>query len=78
MIESRHKIGQKVVVNFYECGKLFFGTIAGVKYTDYGKVLYDISLFPFKSEEQNKDLKYTLQNIDSYFVEMVQEKHNQN
>lgn len=77
-MDARHKIGTNIVLNFYECGKIMFGTIAGVKFTDYGKVLYDITLYPFKSEPQNKDLKITLKDIDSYFVEMIQEKHNQN
>jgi len=74
--ESRHKISDKVILNFFGCGKLMFGEVSGVKYTNYGKVLYDISLQPFKREDSpDKDYKTTLKDIDSFFVEKLQEKH---
>ena len=65
---SRHKIGDDVLVDLFVCGKLSNGKISGIKYTDYGKVLYDITLNPFSNEEQNKDLKTILKDVDSYFI----------
>lgn len=65
---SRHKIGDVVIINFFNCGKISTGIISGIKYTDYGKVLYDIALYPFSNEPQNKDLKTILKDIDSYFI----------
>lgn len=70
---SRHKIGDKIILNFFNCGKLMFGNIAGVKYIDYGKVLYDITLYPFKHEEGNENIKTTLKDVDSYFIKKIQE-----
>lgn len=72
---ARHGIGTKVILNFFNCGKLMFGNISGVKYSDYGKVLYDITLYPFKNEPDNKDFKTILKDVDSYFVEKIQEQH---
>lgn len=65
---SRHKMGDTVILNFFNCGKLGTGIISGIKYTDYGKVLYDITLRPFSDEEGNENLKTILKDIDSYFV----------
>lgn len=65
---SRHKLGDTVILDFFNCGKISIGIISGIKYTDYGKVLYDITLHPFSNEPQNKDLKVTLKDIDSYFI----------
>lgn len=76
--KARHNINTKVIINFYECGKLMFGTVAATKFTNNGKVLYDIDLLPFKSEPDYKTHKITLKDIDSYFVEPIQEKHNLN
>ena len=67
-VSSRHKIGDVVVLNFFTCGILSTCTISGIKYTDYGKVLYDVSLRPFSNEEENKDIVTVLKDIDSYFV----------
>jgi len=76
--ESRHKISDTIILNFFKCGKLMFGEISGIKYTDYGKVLYDITLRPFKNEKDNENLTTILKDVDSYFVEKIQEKHEQN
>lgn len=76
--DSRHKMGEKIILNFFECGKLMFGIVSGIKYTDYGKVLYDVTLYPFKSEPKNKLLKVELKDIDSYYIEKIQEKHEAN
>ena len=65
---SRHKIGDTVVLNFFTCGTLSTCTIASVKYTDYGKVLYDIALRPFSDEPDNENHLTILKDIDSYFV----------
>lgn len=73
-ISSRHEIGDTIVLDFFNCGKLSTGIIAGVKYTDYGKVLYDITLYPFSNEKGNEDLKTTLKDIDSYFVKTEYEE----
>ena len=42
--------------------------IAGVKFTDYGKVLYDIRSFPYKEEPQNSDLFFLIRDVDSCLV----------
>ena len=65
---SRHKMGDTVILDFFNCGKLGTGVISGIKYTDYGKVLYDITLRPFTNENGNEELKTTLKDVDSYFV----------
>lgn len=65
---SRHKMGDTIILDFFNCGKLSTGTISGIKYTDYGKVLYDITLHPFSNEKGNEELKTVLKDIDSYFV----------
>jgi len=65
---SRHQIGEVVVLDFGKCGKLHSCKVAGVKFTDYGKVLYDISLHPYGEEpdEYNNHLIVnTLRDIDS-------------
>lgn len=67
--KSRHSIGDEVVINLFALGKIQLGTIAGIKFTDYGKVLYDIKLFPFYNEEHNKNLHTILKDVDSYFIE---------
>lgn len=74
-VTARHDIGSKVILNFFNCGKLMVGNISGVKYTDYGKVLYDITLYPFKNEPGNENIKTTLKDVDSYFVEKILERH---
>ena len=66
-MESRHQISDVIVVDFYESGKLT-GEIIAIKFTDYGKVLYDIRIRPFASEKNNKEFTQILLNIDSYFV----------
>lgn len=65
---SRHKIGDVVILDLFTCGRLSTCVISGIKYTDYGKVLYDITLKPFSNEEENKGIVTTLKDIDSYFV----------
>lgn len=65
---SRHKMGDTIILDFFHCGKLSTGIISGIKYTDYGKVFYDITLHPFSNEKGNEDLKITLKDIDGYFV----------
>ncbi len=65
---SRHKMGDTVILNFFNCGKLGTGIVSGIKYTDYGKVLYDITLRPFSNEAGNENLTTILKDIDSYFV----------
>lgn len=65
---SRHEIGNTIVLDFFQSGKLINGVIAGIKYTDYGKVLYDIKLFPFVGEPQNEEMSTILKDVDSYFV----------
>lgn len=65
---SRHKMGDTIILDFFNCGKLATGTISGIKYTDYGKVLYDITLHPFANEKENEELKTILKDIDSYFI----------
>ena len=65
---SRHKIDDTVVLDFYQCGVISTGTISKISYTNYGKVLYDITIKPFSNEPDNKDHEFILKDIDSYFV----------
>lgn len=71
---SRHKIGDTVILDFFNCGKLGTGIVSGIKFTDYGKILYDITLRPFSNEEENKDLRTILKDVDSYFVKTEYDK----
>lgn len=68
MGKSRHEIGDTIKLNFFDCGSLNSGIISGIKYTDYGKVLYDISLYPFRHEEGNETVMTVLKDVDSYFI----------
>lgn len=74
--ESRHQIGEEVVLSFYESGKLTNAFISGVRFTDYGKVLYDVTIYPFPSEEENKEIGTTLVAVDSYFVKPLGDESN--
>ncbi|HUS02950.1 MAG TPA: hypothetical protein VMY77_14530 [Chitinophagaceae bacterium] len=65
---GRHQIGASVVINFGKQGLITSCEVSGVKATDNGKIFYDIKVYPFKGEEEEK-LFCLLQNVDSYFVE---------
>lgn len=65
---SRHKIGDIIAVNLFTCGVLHGGIISGVKYTDYGKVLYDVTFRPFTNEEDNENITTIFKDVDSYFI----------
>lgn len=63
---SNHKIGDTVVLDFGQAGKLFGVKIAGVKFTDFGKVLYDVSIQPYPPDEhENEKIINILKDIDS-------------
>jgi hypothetical protein len=68
MTGSRHEIEDTVILNFYNSGKIT-GKICGVRFTDYGKVLYDVKIRPFVNEPQNEKFETVVKEIDSYFVE---------
>lgn len=66
---SQHGMGAEVHVVFNAtAGDYLRGEVSGVKFTEYGKVLYDVRvLVPSRTNEQPDS--YTLiQNIDSCFV----------
>ena len=73
-IPSRHEMGDKVFCDFIDSGKLK-GFICGIKFTDHGKVLYDIKLFPFVNDEplgeeyiDERNMSFILKDIDSLFI----------
>jgi len=70
MIESRFKHNQEVVVNFGKAG-LLSGQIDAIKFTE-SKVYYDILICPFENNEHIQKLT----NVDSYFVENVDDRFN--
>lgn len=63
---SSQKIGDEVLVDLYESGR-FKGIIVGVKF-QLGTVLYDIDIYPFKSNEYEKDTYFRFRDISSFFV----------
>lgn len=67
MMPSRYGIGQSVIVHLFGCGR-FTGFISAITFNDKGKVRYDVSLYPFTNEPDNKEIITTLKDIDSYFV----------
>lgn len=69
-MESRFKHYEEVVINFGKSG-ILSGQVHAITFTE-SKVFYDILISPF---ENNKDLQ-TLRNIDSYFVENVEDRFN--
>lgn len=79
-LPSRHQIGDPVILNFHQSGKLTNCFIENIHFTA-GKVYYDVKIFPFKGDPNNhpdpryseEDLANTLQMIDSYFVDAVME-----
>ena|ERR1017187_2345917 len=67
--KSDKLIGQPVILSFFESGNLNKCFIASVKFTDYGKVLYDIKIYPFKKDEIKNEETFTiLKDVDSLFV----------
>ena len=63
---SKFELGDKVNVNLFESGS-FTGYILRISF-GVGKVYYDVRVFPFESEEQNKHLYQDFLTVDSYFV----------
>jgi len=71
-MESRFSIGKEVVINFGKSG-LISGVICGVAFTE-SKVYYDITINPFSDNQYNQ----TVSRIDSYFVELPEDRFNGN
>lgn len=67
-IPSRHELGDNVVVVFPNCGRLINGIVSGIKFTNRGKVLYDITLQTLIFECKNEAV---LTDIDSYYVKSI-------
>lgn len=70
--ESRNGIGQTVWLVFGSIGKIGPCVISRITYTDYGKVLYNVKLWPFPDEKNNEidntKIFTELHDVDSYFV----------
>jgi hypothetical protein len=72
-MESDKKIGDAVVLNYGVSGLLRNCFIIAVKFTDH-KVKYDVKIYPFPDEEENKNHFHILVDIDSYFVEKPEDR----
>lgn len=73
--QARLKMGHPCVLQFGKNGKhgiVRNCIVAGYKFTDYGKVLYDVRIFPYKGDEdeseQAQEINYLLRDIDSCAV----------
>lgn len=64
---SRHSIEEKVVINLGMSG-ILMGIIDAVKFDTFS-VLYDIKVYPFCDEEENKDQCVLLKDIPGYYIE---------
>lgn len=61
-------MGDAVVLDFGQAGKLHSCHVSGIKFTDYGKVLYDIDIHPYGTEPDEQDnhlIVNVLKDIDS-------------
>lgn len=68
-MESDKKLGDAVVVNYGVSGLLRNCFVQSIKF-DEGKVYYDVKIFPFPDEEDNKDSFFIIKDVDSYFIEL--------
>jgi hypothetical protein len=72
-LPSAYQVGDIVDVNFSKENKLQQVTVCAVKFTSYGKVLYDIALTldPEESDEPYQELDHTkVYDVDSFFVKL--------
>lgn len=65
-------IGDKIVVNFGLQG-LVNGEVSAIKFNDM-QVLYDIKVYPFPNEPDNKHIFQELKDVQSYFVEKPEDR----
>lgn len=71
---SKPEIGEDCVLNFGVCGVIVNCTVSSKKYTDCGKVFYDIKFKPFKGEESDGEYITEIENVDGYFVERAHDR----
>ncbi len=62
-MKSNKQIGEEIILDFKQDTKDIKMTIIGVKFTDYGKVLYDI-----KVEYPNEGGIGYMREVDSYYI----------
>lgn len=72
-MESRFIHNQEIVVNFGKAG-ILIGKITAIKFTE-SKVLYDVDVYPFP-EIEYKNQSQKLTNIDSYYIELPEDRFN--
>ena len=68
-LPSRHAIGDTVTVNLYMGGTLRWCTITSIKFTEDGKVLYDVRV-PLTAETGFTKLY----DIDSLYLESIEQE----
>lgn len=61
-LPSAHQVGQLVNINFNKFTSLEEVIVSAVRFTDYGKVLYDVKIYVGEDNYTN------VVGIDSYFV----------
>lgn len=72
---SRHCMGDEVRVEFNPTmGKFLIGTICGVTFTDYGKVLYDVRFEVPDLTNETPGGGTIIRNVDSAFVSPLSEE----
>lgn len=71
---SRHGMGAEVRVEFNPTmGKFLIGTVCGVKFTDYGKVLYDVRFEVPDLSGETPGGSTIIHDVDSAFVSPLDE-----
>lgn len=71
---SRHGMGAEVRVEFNPTlGKFLIGTVCGVKFTDYGKVLYDVRFEVPDLTNETPGGSTIIHDVDSAFVNPLEE-----
>jgi hypothetical protein len=71
-LPSHFQPGDKCILQFYNSGLVERATILAVKFTIYGKVLYDISInTSFVNDEITSGEQAIIKDVDSNYVKEV-------
>jgi len=71
---SKPEVGEDCIVNFGGCGIILNCKVSSKKYTDFGKVFYDVKFKPFKGEDTEGEYQTEIKDIDGYFIEREQDR----
>lgn len=68
-MNSKINVGDSCIIDLHGSGIIKDCTVSAVKFTDYGKVLYDIKVLIYFGEDSQPTHHETIfKDVDSYFV----------